>query len=93
MSILPIIIDVQTILEGLNSPRLGNACIDGLVQDCSISNAVALEILQSYTKPSICIPELFHHWFNGLVPDKWHAIPRINDQLPLILPLETNNEI
>ena len=28
--------------------------IDGLVQDCSISSANALEILQSYTKPSIC---------------------------------------
>ena len=27
--------------------------IDDLVQDCSISNANALEILQSYTKPSI----------------------------------------
>ena len=27
--------------------------IDGLVQDCSISIANALEILQSYTKPSI----------------------------------------
>ena len=27
--------------------------IDGLVQDCSISNALALEILQSCTKPSI----------------------------------------
>ena len=29
--------------------------IDGLVQDCSISIANALEILQSCTKPSICI--------------------------------------
>ena len=27
--------------------------IDGLVQDCSISSALAMEILQSYTKPSI----------------------------------------
>ena len=26
--------------------------IDGLVQDCSIPSALALEILQSYTKPS-----------------------------------------
>ena len=28
--------------------------IDGLVQDCSISIALAMEILQSCTKPSIC---------------------------------------
>ena len=28
--------------------------IDGLVQDCSISSALAMEILQSCTKPSIC---------------------------------------
>ena len=27
--------------------------INGLEQDCSISNALAMEILQSYTKPSI----------------------------------------
>ena len=27
--------------------------IDGLVQDCSICSALAMEILQSYTKPSI----------------------------------------
>ena len=28
--------------------------INGLVQDCSISSALAMEILQSYTKPLIC---------------------------------------
>ena len=28
--------------------------IDALVQDCSISSALAMEILQSCTKPSIC---------------------------------------
>ena len=27
--------------------------IDGLVQDCSNSSALAVELLQSYTKPSI----------------------------------------
>ena len=26
--------------------------IDGLVRDCSISSAIAMEMLQSYTKPS-----------------------------------------
>ena len=29
--------------------------IDGLVQDCSISMANTLEILQSYTEPSIYV--------------------------------------
>ena len=28
--------------------------IDGLVQDCSNSSALAVELLQSCTKPSIC---------------------------------------
>ena len=28
--------------------------VDGLVQDCSNSSALAMELLQSYTKPSIC---------------------------------------
>ena len=32
---------------------LTNCHIDGLVQNCSISDALALEILQSYTEPSI----------------------------------------
>ena len=36
--------------------------VDGLVQDCSISIANALEILQSFTKPSIYMrPRLDHH--------------------------------
>ena len=47
---------------------------DGLVQDCSIPNALAIEILQSCTKPYI-LPSfsLFHmHWGNmiDLVPVK-----------------------
>ena len=29
--------------------------IDGVVQDCSISRALALEILQSYIEPSIYV--------------------------------------
>ena len=31
-----------------------NSQIDGLVQDCSVSSALAKEILQSYTKPLQC---------------------------------------
>ena len=30
--------------------------IDGLVQDCSDSSVLAMELLQSCTKPSICNP-------------------------------------
>ena len=30
---------------------------DGLVQGCSISSALAMEILQSYTKPPITLPK------------------------------------
>ena len=32
--------------------------IDGLVQDCSNSSALAMELLQSCTKPSTYLP----HW-------------------------------
>ena len=35
---------------------------DGLVQDCSISIALAMEILQSCTKPSICITVMSLMW-------------------------------
>ena len=35
------------------APEEFNYYIDGLVQDCSISSALAMEILQSCTKPSI----------------------------------------
>ena len=34
-----------------------DAHIDGLVQDCSNSSALAVELLQSCTKPSICISQ------------------------------------
>ena len=36
-----------------NTLRLGEIYINGLVQDYSISSALAMEILQSCTKPSI----------------------------------------
>ena len=44
------------LLNQLRHAEMGiryDSYIDGLVQDCSISIANALEILQSYTKPSI----------------------------------------
>ena len=37
--------------------------IDGLVQDCSISSTLAMEILQSYTKPLI-----YYHIFSFFFP-------------------------
>ena len=37
----------------LHCLAISNHDIDGLVQDCSISSALAMEILQSCTKPSI----------------------------------------
>ena len=33
--------------------KLGHGCVDGLVQDCSISSALVMKILQSCTKPSM----------------------------------------
>ena len=32
--------------------------VDGLVQDCSNSSALAMELLQSYTKPGMCSTEI-----------------------------------
>ena len=43
-------------------PHFTDACIDGLVQHCSIFIGNALEILQSCIKPSICITR--RYWFN-----------------------------
>ena len=36
----------------LGGNRLTDKQIDGLVQDCSNSSALAVELLQSYSKPS-----------------------------------------
>ena len=41
--------------------HLYQMCIDGLVQDCSISSALAMEILQSCTKPSV-----YHLYFDPI---------------------------
>ena len=49
--------------------------IDGLVEDCSISSALAVEILQSCTKPSIygmTIPRA--EWMDGLVQERRNSI-------------------
>ena len=52
----------STMLPGLNNNKARQLAkvalyIDGLVQDCSISSALALEILQSCIKPSIWLCE------------------------------------
>ena len=47
-------------------------CIDDLVQNCSISSALAMEILQFCTKPWICwlIRKNFQNWYKySLSPD------------------------
>ena len=49
---------------------LDHSAIDGFVQDCSNSSAVAMELLQSCTKPSIygygvwinILMQLMIHW-------------------------------
>ena len=46
------------ISSGLKHQKLFSNIFDGLVQDCSNSSALALELLQSSTKPSICGPLL-----------------------------------
>ena len=59
------------------SCSLWRHCNDGLVQDCSISIANALDILQSRTKPSICwlLPYQMHHLLqNRFLPPHQHAL-------------------
>ena len=41
-------------------PPISIMNIDGLVQDCSVSNALTMEILQPCTKPSIVFIENTH---------------------------------
>ena len=45
---------MKPLLEGNGEGKGSENCIDGLVQDCSITIANAMEILQSCTKPSVC---------------------------------------
>ena len=43
--------------------ELSCQCVDGLVQDCGNSSALALELPQSCTKPPICVlflRDMFH---------------------------------
>ena len=54
--------------------------IDGLVQDCSIFSVLAMEILQSYTEPSILILSIYvgdrnlDDWFKVFVELSFSAI-------------------
>ena len=41
------------IMEKIECVITGADCIDGLAQDCSNSSANALELLQSWAKPSV----------------------------------------
>ena len=42
--------------------------IDGLVQDCSNSNALAMELLQSCTKPSMYLLSVSAYAFREDIP-------------------------
>ena len=59
-----------TILAGCRIFKWESSYSDGLVQDCSNSSANALELLQSYTKPSIC----FCHRFVGILAENLRSI-------------------
>ena len=54
------------------SPRANELNIDGLVQDCNISIANALEILQSCIKPSICFSDIVD-WHFMISDSGWGA--------------------
>ena len=61
--------------SSMNTLGPGEAYIDGLVEDCSNSSALAMELLQSCTKPSIRIRNICHHFSGyGLWPVRRHAI-------------------
>ena len=55
--------------------------IEGLVQDCSISGVLAMEVLQSCTKPSDCTMWWLYAWLNGSVIN-----PRYANRYPTALP-------
>ena len=48
--------------------------IDGLVQDCSNSSVLAMELLQSCTKPSMCINGLGHHVYSSAISALSHYL-------------------
>ena len=50
-----IVDQINQLINVYGSPIRRHHYINGLMQDCSISSANALEILQSFTKPSIYI--------------------------------------
>ena len=52
---------ITDLSHGLGS--LENYNIDGLVWDCNISNALAMEMLQSCTRPSTCLARGMGWWF------------------------------
>ena len=83
--------------DGCNRPNQGPQ--DSLVQDCSISSVLAMEILQSFTKPSALILALRCHLVfdmlvnivsgNGVVPNKHLVITLNNAELLSTEPVET----
>ena len=52
--------------------------IDGFVQDCSISSALAMEILQSCTKPLICLPLAIPKLMIQLIEARWRIYASVD---------------
>ena len=55
--------------------------IDGLVQSCSISSTLAMELLQSCTKPLICNQHLHLQWRKTSVCFDWKTKKKLNVNL------------
>ena len=69
---LPLFIFTRSYMNTLGP---GDVYIDGLVEDCSNSSALAMELLQSCTKPLIRIRNMCHHFSGyGLWPVRRQAI-------------------
>ena len=51
--------------------------IDGLVQDCSNSNALAMELLQFFTKQLMLAMELFHLFAHDTIMCHWSCVTSI----------------
>ena len=78
----------------ISSIHWGNcgAYIDGLAQDCSNSSALAMELLQSCTKPSICVCAVVKGSRNCMLPVRCQAITRTSAGLLSIGPLWMKNQ-
>ena len=69
---------------------LADLHVDGLVQDCSNSSALAMELLQSSTKPSMCYLHIFYpvtyhvveHYFSFWLTYHMYDCPSATEVIP-----------